>query len=194
MFVKKVPSHPRDKLKRKRKHKDGDNVVLMKKVPSHPRRLRRRTKQKHEDDDIVFVKKVPSHSGDRLKRLQRKDDDVVFVKKVPSHPRDRLRRRTKRKNDNDNDVVFVKKVPPHPRDRLTRLIRRHGNTRPKIELDANALRELPIFYANIKVDETNRKKGEEAIFDKIIRQFPPDNDRFYIEHYKKTDAFRLGLN
>ena len=37
-------------------------------------------------------------------------------------------------------------------------------------------------------------KKEKAIFDKIIRQFPPENNRFYIEHNKKTDTFRLRLN
>ena len=48
MFGKKVPSHPRDRLKR------------------------RRTKQKNDVNDVVLVNKVPSHSRDRLKGLQRK--------------------------------------------------------------------------------------------------------------------------
>ena len=91
----------------------------MRKVPPHPRdRLRRRTKHKN-DDNIMFVWKVSCHSRDRLKGLKRKDDNVVSMKKVPSHPRERLRR-TKQKNDNDN-VMFEKKFPPHLE--MARLIR-----------------------------------------------------------------------
>ena len=131
------------------------------------------------------MKKVPSHPRDRLKRLQRKDDGIVFMRKVSSHSRDRLRRgRTKQKIVNNN-VVFVRNVPSHPRDRLTRLIRWQGNTRPKIKLDTNVLRKLLFFDGNIGVDEINRKKREKVIFDKSIRQLPPDNDIFYIEHDKK---------
>ena len=83
----------------------------------------------------------------------------------------------------------MRKVPSHPRDRLIRLIKRQGNTRPKNKLNPNVLRELPFFDANIRVDETNRKEREKAIFDKIIRQLSPDKDRFYIEHDKKQIHF-----
>ena len=36
--------------------------------------------------------------------------------------------------------MFLKNVSSHPRDRLAGLIKRQGNTRQKIELDANILR------------------------------------------------------
>ena len=103
--------------------------------------------------------------------MRKKECDVVFVKKVPSHPRDKLKRLTKQKKD--DNVVFEKKVPSYPRERLTRLTREQG-------------------IKNTRKTETDRKKREEAIFDKIIRQLPPNNDRFYIE-YDKKKQIHLGL-
>ena len=38
---------------------------------------------------------------------------------------------------------------------------------------------LGFFY------ETNRKKREEAIFVKVIKQLPPDNNRFYVKQHTK---------
>ena len=79
------------------------------------------------------------------------------MKKVPSHPREKRRQY----------CVHKKKVPSYPRERLTRLTREQG-------------------IKNTRKTETDRKKREEAIFDKIIRQLPPNNDRFYIEYDKKN--------
>ena len=52
-------------------------------------------------------------------------------------------------------------------------------------MDPTILSELPFFNANIWVDEIDRKK-EEAIFDKIIRQLPPNNNRFYLLNNDKN--------
>ena len=60
-----------------------------------------------------------------------------------------------------------------------------------IEFDADVLKELPYFNAKIKVGELNKIKRQEAIFDKIVKQLPPNNDVYYIEHDRKTDSFKL---
>lgn len=65
------------------------------------------------------------------------------------------------------------------------MTRQQGNTRSKIELDANALKELLFLDANIREDEPNRKKRRSFFFDKVLGQLSPDSDRFYIKHYKK---------
>ena len=57
-----------------------------------------------------------------------------------------------------------------------------------IEFDADVLKELPYFNAKIKVGELNKIKRQEAIFDKIVKQLPPNNDVYYIEHDRKTDS------
>ena len=92
-----------------------DEIELVKKVPSHDRnRLKRRRITKV----IVFVKKVPSHPRDRLKRRLKRQrltkqkkmtmTTLFSLKKVPSHPRDGLKR--KRKHKDDNDIVFILEI------------------------------------------------------------------------------------
>ena len=75
----------------------------------------------------------------------------------------------------------------HPRDRMKRILR---NTTTNISVDADVLKELPYFNAKIKVDELNKKKRRDAITDKIIKQLPPKNDIYYVDHNRQRDTFR----
>ena len=54
-------------LPKKIRQKD-DDVVFVKQVPMHPRD---RIKKLAKDDDVVFVKQVPLHLRDRLKKKTR---------------------------------------------------------------------------------------------------------------------------
>lgn len=132
----------------------------------------------------------------RNKRNKPYDKDVQITKVAPSHTRDRLKRKIAQKAYNDDEVQITKIVPPqdelqitkvapaHPRYRLQRALR----NAPKTSINKNALEDLPDFNTNIKVDETDKIRRKEAIFDKIINQLPPDNDKYYIKHNKKNDT------
>ena len=146
--------------------------------------------------DIVFIKQVPSHPSHRLKRMSRKMSrnqdniqfikyvpplDVQFIKQIPMHPRDRLERMVE-----DGEVKFIKQVPVHPKYRM--IIR---DSIVKVSIDKNVLEDLPYFNKNIKVNEAEKNKRKEAIFDEIIKQLPPNNDQYYIKYNKKNDSFSV---
>ena len=57
-----------------------------------------------------------------------------------------------------------------------------------IEVNADVLKELSYSNAKIKVGELNKIKRQEVIFDEIVKQLPPNNDVYYIEHDRKTDS------
>ena len=76
----------------------------------------------------------------------------------------------------------------HPRNRLQRALRKKT---PKISVDKEMLEDLPYFNTKIKVDETNKLRRKEAIFDQIINQLPPNNDTYCIKHNKKKDTFTI---
>ena len=59
------------------------------------------------------------------------------------------------------------------------------------EVDTDVLKEFPYFNAKIKVGELNKIKRREVIFDKIVKQLPPNNDVYYIEYDRRTDSFKL---
>ena len=113
------------------------------------------------------------------------DNDVDFIRITPSHPGDRLRRKLRREKE---EVRFPKVNPAHPRYRRDRILR---NRPVNIEVDAEVLKELPCFNTKIKVGELNKTKRREAIFDQIVKQLPPNNDTYYIDHDRTTDTFKL---
>ena len=81
--------------------------------------------------------------------------------------------------DSDDDVVQITKVTPaHPKYRQQRASRNVS----KISVDKNVLKDLPYFNAKIRVNETDKNSRAEAIFDKIIKQLPPNNDQYYIKY------------
>ena len=42
------------------------------------------------------------------------------------------------------------------------------------------LKEFPYFNKKIKVNEMDKIKQREAIFDKILKQMGPENDKYYV--------------
>ena len=81
--------------------------------------------------------------------------------------------------DSDDDVAQITKVTPaHPKYRLQRALRNAS----KISVDKNVLKDLPYFSAKIRVNETDKNRRAEAIFDEIIKQLPPNNDQYYIKY------------
>ena len=80
------------------------------------------------------------------------DDEVQFVKYVPGNSK--------------NEVQFIKQVPSHPRNRMRRTIK---NTPVKILVGRQVLEDIPYFNTNIKVNETDKNRRKEAIFDKTIK-------------------------
>ena len=169
----------------------GNDVQISKVVPSNDVQITKvvpAKKRSDDDDDLRFLKKVPAHPRLRLRRNLRNqnrlnDNDVEITKVRPSHPRDRLQRITK----NRSDVQITKVRPSHPRDRLQRLTK---NRSAKISLDKNVLKDLPYFNTQIKVNEADKNRRKEAIFDKVIKQLPPSNDQYYIKHDKKNDSLQ----
>ena len=96
-FIKQVPLHPRERMKRHRKVKTeiitSEDVTFVKQVPLHPRdRLKRKRKIKLENYNsltiksksgyVTFIKQVPLHPRERLKKLSKIDDKVHFVREV----------------------------------------------------------------------------------------------------------------
>ena len=124
----------------------------------------------------------------RITKNIQKDEEVRFTKQLPVYPRIRFQRELRKIHNDNDDVQITEVVPSHPRNRFQRAIR---NTPAKISVDKNVLEDLPYFNANIKVNETNKIRRKEAIFDKIIKQLPPNNDRYYVKHNKKTDTFTV---
>ena len=43
----------------------------------------------------------------------------------------------------------------------------------------------------MKANETDKSKRRKAIFDKMIKQLPPNNDQYYIQHDNISDAYRV---
>ena len=76
----------------------------------------------------------------------------------------------------------------HPRERLQRALTKKT---PKTSVDKEVLKDLPYFNTKIKIDETNKLRRKEGIFDQIINQLPPNNDTYYIKHNKKKDSFTV---
>ena len=142
----------------------------------HPRdRLRRNVKQ------------VSVHPSKRLIRKNKNaKKDLKFIKKIALHPRERLKRKNQLKKD--PKVEYIKTVLVHQRDRLSRKIR---NAPAKIFVDEQVLNDLPYFNTKIKVNETDKNKRREAVFDKIIKQLPPNRDQYYIQHDKNSDTYRV---
>ena len=43
----------------------------------------------------------------------------------------------------------------------------------------------------IRVNETDKNRRKEAIFDEIIKQLPPNNDQYYIKYNNRNDTFTV---
>ena len=81
-FVKQVPLHPRERLRRKRKSNKLDNYNHLSK--------------KRKNEDATFIKQVPLHQRMRLQRLAKIDEKVHFIKEVAStKPKNLFRQKEK---------------------------------------------------------------------------------------------------
>ena len=163
------------------KYVPGDKQFL-KQRPAHPRyRMRyklKKNRQRPNSKDII-TKVTPVHSRDRLKRkIAAQKKEVQITKKVPPHI----------VIDSDDDVAQITKVTPvHPKYRRQRALK----NAPKISVYKNVSEDLSYFSANIRVYETDKNRRKEAIFDKIIKQLPPNNDQYYIKYKNRNDMFTV---
>lgn len=101
------------------------------------------------------------------------------------HPRDTLKRKKQLKKE--PEVEYVKTVPVHSRDRVSR---KNRNVPAKIFVQNQVLKDLPYFNIKIKVNEVVKNKRREDVFDKIIKQLPPNNDEYFIQHDKNINTYR----
>ena len=51
------------------------------------------------------------------------------------------------------------------------------------------MEDLLYFNTNIKVNETDKNRRKEAIFEEIIKQLPPNNDQCYINYNNRNNTF-----
>ena len=42
------------------------------------------------------------------------------------------------------------------------------------------MNKLPLLNVNTKVDNMDKEKRENVIFDQVMKQLPPNNDKFYM--------------
>ena len=60
---------------------------------------------------------------------------------------------------------------------------------PKVYLENEVMRDLPNFNTKIKVTKTSLIGRENQIYNSIIKQLPPNNDKYYIEYSEENDAY-----
>ena len=103
MFIKQIPMHLRDRLKKINKLRKTDEVKFIKQLSLHPRhRLKRKRREqldnynelskKSKNDAAVFMKQDPIHPKGSLRKLEAIDEKIKLIKQVSSHPWDRLQR------------------------------------------------------------------------------------------------------
>ena len=63
---------------------------------------------------------------------------------------------------------------------------------PRTEVDAEVLEAYLSYTANKTLDEIDKDKKQEEIFEKIIYQLLSDNDTIYIDHDKKPTHAKGG--
>ena len=54
------------------------------------------------------------------------------------------------------------------------------------------LKEFPYFNKKIRVSETDKTKRREAIFDKILKQMLPENDKYHVKYNQDLDTYYIG--
>ena len=58
--------------------------------------------------------------------------------------------------------------------------------------DEEFLKEFPYFNKRIKVNETDKIKRRDAIFDKILKQMGPENNKCYVKYNQDLDIYYIG--
>ena len=82
----------------------------------------------------------------------------------------------------------MKTVPSHPKDCLSRRLK---NAPANTVCHEEFLKEFPYFNKKIRVNETDKIKRREAIFDKILRQMGPENDKYYVKYNQDLDTYYI---
>ena len=54
------------------------------------------------------------------------------------------------------------------------------------------VKEFPYLNKKVRVNETDKIKQREAIFDKILKKMGPENDKYYVKHDQDIDTYSLG--
>ena len=54
------------------------------------------------------------------------------------------------------------------------------------------VKEFPCLNKKVRVNETDKIKQREAIFDKTLKQMGPENDKYYVEYDQDIDTYSLG--
>ena len=129
-----------------------------------------------QDDELL--PKIPQNDVRPTVMIENEDVDFTLSRTID---------RVEINPNNDDDVTFVKQTPQHPRCRLARMLQDETS---RIEVDAEVLEAYLLFSANITLDETNKDKKKEEIFNKIMNQLPPDNT-IYTDHDKKTNTYKV---
>ena len=174
-FVKQVPLHPRERLKKPRKAELNNYSQLSKK----------------SKNDITFIRQVPMYPRNRLKKLVAIKEKVKFIKRVPVHLRNRLKRKTKN----------IIQIPAYPRDKLRKTTNKPKHLRNRMKniegkIGRQNVSKLMRGEFNFNPKKTlifdTTKINEEIIIDKIIEALnDKTNKEFYIEHSPGPTYFTL---
>ena len=164
IFIKQVPVHPRDRLKRKRKIKleNYDNLT-----------------KKSKGSNVTFVKQVPLHPRESLKRLSKIDDKVHFVREVASVKTKQLTK-TKKKIEKmkfTNDQIEARI------NNSSMLMDDEFNFSPK-----KVLNKRLIFDISMVDEESIIDKVIEGLDDPFLK-----NDKYWIEQKPGSNYFTLRL-
>ena len=54
------------------------------------------------------------------------------------------------------------------------------------------VKEFPYLNKKVRVNETDKIKQREAIFDKTLKQMGSENDKYYVEYDQDIDTYSLG--
>ena len=57
------------------------------------------------------------------------------------------------------------------------------------EMDFKSLITEPLVEINLNTNSLDAQKREDAIFDKILKDIPIENNTFYIEHDRENNIF-----
>ena len=156
-------------------------------------------KTKDDDlDDVVYLKTTPSHPRDRFARnskielekaakkaaaeIEARESDVVYVKTTPSHPRQRL--------ECNSRTMFEKAAKQAPAE--IEKIERFKKRCLKLNNQKYIWNLLLCVNCQIliqKVTKTSLIGRENQIYNGIIKQLPPDNDKYDINYSKEHDAY-----
>ena len=54
------------------------------------------------------------------------------------------------------------------------------------------MKEFPYFNKNIRVNETDKIKQRQAVFDKILKHMGSENDEYYVKYNQDLNRYYIG--